>query len=200
MVDGTHEMVGLLPTGIGPDPAHGSLASLFYSVAVAEVDALRRTPLEAWKDHVRARQPAASAPVDQIYAWAQLLFAAHHDVVMPAWHDLGIVLLGDAAHATSPQLGQGCTLALGDAASLARALAESDDLPSALARYSRDRRNVLWFYQRASRWLTPLFQSDDSLPGTLRDATFPVFSRLPFFERRMIETMAGLSTGWLSAS
>lgn len=83
---------------------------------------------------------------------------------------------------------------------LARALAESDDLPSALARSSRDRRNVLWFYRRASRWITPPFESDDSLPGTLRDATFPVFSRLPFFERRMIETMAGLSTGLLSAS
>ena len=76
-------------------------------------------------------------------------------------------------------------------------VAESEGLPA--ARYSRDRRDVLAFYQRASRWLSALFQRDDSFLGTLRDATFPAVSRLPFFERRMIETMAGLSTRLLSA-
>lgn len=199
VVDGTREMVGLLPTGLGPEPSRGPLASLFYSVALRDVAALRATPLAAWKAHVCQRLPAAARLVEQLVSWDQLLFAAYHDVVMPRWHDRGVVLLGDAAHATSPQLGQGCNLALGDAAALATALERASCLPTALASYSRERRAVLAFYQRASRWLTPLFHSDDSVLGALRDATFPIFSRLPFFERRMIETMAGLSTGWLSS-
>ena len=100
----------------------------------------------------------------------------------------------------SPQLGQGCNLALADAEALAEALAAHDRLDDALAAYSRARRGALAFYQQATRWLTPLFQSDDVALGPLRDLLFPVLSRAPILERRMLESMAGLSTGWLAAA
>jgi 2-polyprenyl-6-methoxyphenol hydroxylase-like FAD-dependent oxidoreductase len=199
-VDGTREMMGILPTGTGPErPARGALGSLFFSIAERDVAALKHCPLDAFKDHVRRRLPEAHRLVEQIQDFDQLLFSAYHDVVLPRWHDRGVVLLGDAAHATSPQLGQGCNLALGDASALATSIEEHARLPDALAAYTRTRRATLAFYQRASRWLTPLFQSDDVAFGPLRDWSFPIVSRMPFFERRMLETMAGLSTGWWSA-
>jgi 2-polyprenyl-6-methoxyphenol hydroxylase-like FAD-dependent oxidoreductase len=57
----------------------------------------------------------------------------------PTWHRRRVVLLGDAAHPTTPNLGQGACLALEDAVVLARAIARSDDWESALTHYHRAR-------------------------------------------------------------
>jgi 2-polyprenyl-6-methoxyphenol hydroxylase-like FAD-dependent oxidoreductase len=43
---------------------------------------------------------------------------------LPAWSKGGVVLLGDAAHATTPGIGQGAAQAIEDAVVLARSLAE----------------------------------------------------------------------------
>jgi 2-polyprenyl-6-methoxyphenol hydroxylase-like FAD-dependent oxidoreductase len=198
-VRGTREMVGLLPTGYGPS-GRRKLGSLFFSIAEREAETLRRGSLAAWKERALSRLPELGRLVAQIDSFDQLLFAAYHDVVLPRWHDRGVVLLGDAAHATSPQLGQGCNLALGDADALARALDAHERLPDALEAYSRGRRAALAFYQRASRWLTPLFQSDDDGFAPLRDLAFPILSRVPYFERQMLSVMAGVATGFLSAN
>ena len=56
------------------------------------------------------------------------------------WSDGRIVLVGDAAHATTPGVGQGAAQAIEDAVVLADRLAGSDDLSSALAQYEAIRR------------------------------------------------------------
>ena len=64
-----------------------------------------------------------------------------HDVpAVRRWHDgQHVVLVGDAAHATSPAAGQGSSLALEDAVVLARCLRDLP-VPEALAAYERARR------------------------------------------------------------
>jgi len=53
---------------------------------------------------------------------------------------LGALLLGDAAHATSPQIGQGMNTALADAAALDRLLDEAkDDWSAVLPKFSQER-------------------------------------------------------------
>ena len=52
---------------------------------------------------------------------------------MHHWHGDRVAIFGDAAHALSPQLGQGVNLALMDAAVLAHSLATQPSLPAALA-------------------------------------------------------------------
>jgi 2-polyprenyl-6-methoxyphenol hydroxylase-like FAD-dependent oxidoreductase len=116
---------------------------------------------------------------------------------MPRWHGGRLVFLGDAAHATSPQLGQGCNLALCDAAALADALATFPAIEDALSAYTEARRAHLAFYQLATRALTPFFQSDAMVLGGLRDWLMPLATRLPFVRREMIRSMAGTKTGWL---
>ncbi|MEU1040742.1 FAD-dependent monooxygenase [Streptomyces sp. NPDC005551] len=67
------------------------------------------------------------------------------------WYRDNLVLLGDAAHTTHYSIGAGTTLALEDAMSLANALGARTDLPTALARYERERRSALLPVQSAAR-------------------------------------------------
>ncbi len=211
VVESTHRMLGLLPTGRGPrpevrgdgnaesarDPLH---VSLFWSVRRDRAEEIRGGDLGNWKDEARRLMPECEGVLAQINAPSDLLFAAYHDVQMPRWHTRDVVYIGDAAHAMSPQLGQGCNLALMDAMVLADVLGAHERVDEALAAYSRKRKSHLRFYQFATRWLTPFFQSDHRTLGFFRDAFMGIGSRIPFVRRQMIEAMCGIKRGFFSKS
>ncbi len=190
VVDGARKMMGLLPTGLGPR-GEQPIVSLFWSIRADRVEAWRAGGLDGWKAQVLAMAPAAAPVLAQIESPDQVVFAGYRDVRMRRWHASGAVVLGDAAHATSPQLGQGANLALWDALVLADTLAAG----GTLAAYSRARRAHLRYYQLAARWLTPLFQSDSRLSGWLRDRFLPLFNRIGPTRRMMTQTMAGIRRG-----
>ncbi|MFI8513307.1 FAD-dependent monooxygenase [Streptomyces sp. NPDC085460] len=80
----------------------------------------------------------------------------HHDVdelrtPLPAYAVGRIALLGDAAHAMTPHLGQGACQALEDAVALAAALAGEPTVESGLARYDAERRPRSQAVARAAR-------------------------------------------------
>jgi 2-polyprenyl-6-methoxyphenol hydroxylase-like FAD-dependent oxidoreductase len=78
---------------------------------------------------------------------------------LPTWVDGRVALLGDAAHATTPHLGQGACLALEDVVVVARTLSASPDPAEALRRYEEIRRPRVERIVRLSRrlgWLNHL--------------------------------------------
>ncbi|MFJ8585403.1 FAD-dependent monooxygenase [Streptomyces sp. NPDC093595] len=80
----------------------------------------------------------------------------HHDVgelrtPLPSFTAGRIALLGDAAHAMTPHLGQGACQALEDAVTLAAALAAESTVAAALARYDAERRPRSQAVARAAR-------------------------------------------------
>jgi 2-polyprenyl-6-methoxyphenol hydroxylase-like FAD-dependent oxidoreductase len=180
VVDGTRFLAGVLPTG----PAH---ASLFFSVRADQPRGCLARGLDAWRAELE-RHPAAAALAAQIDDPAQLQDARYLDVVMKRFHDRDVVYLGDAAHAMSPQLGQGANLALLDAAALADALRAGEGV----AGYTRRRRAHVRFYAFASRWMTPFFQSGRDRLALPRDALMGPAARVPWIGRQMVRTMAGL--------
>lgn len=199
VVRGTGSMLGLLPTGRGPDPDSPPQVSLFWSLRADRLPAFRSAPLRAWKDAVLRDEPRAAFVVEALHDPEQLLFASYRHVTMPRWHGDRIVLLGDAAHAMSPQLGQGCNLALVDAAVLADAIEQAPSVPAALDRYTRLRKAHLRYYQWATRALTPFFQSDLTWLSWLRDGLMPLATTIPWIRRQMCRSMAGHMTGVLRA-
>jgi 2-polyprenyl-6-methoxyphenol hydroxylase-like FAD-dependent oxidoreductase len=59
---------------------------------------------------------------------------------VPVWHRDRMIIIGDAAHATSPASGQGASMALEDAVTLAKCLRDLPDVPAAFAAYENLRR------------------------------------------------------------
>ncbi len=200
VVRGVRRMLGLLPTGVGPDEdgrrASTPEVSLFWSIRADQVEDWRRTGFDAWVEEVSRMAPDASFLLDQIRGEGDVLFSAYHDVVMSPWHTRGLVALGDAAHAMSPQLGQGANLALWDAMVLADSIsAERGDVVRALDRYSRSRADHLGYYQWVTRALTPFFQSDHEALGWLRDVFMPMMNKVALLRRAMVLGMCGTADG-----
>lgn len=181
-LEGTRHYLGVLPTGLRQ-------SSLFWS---ARTEDLRSG---AAARELRAEAARFLAPLlDRV---DELLPATYSDVVVNRPYrsnaSAGAVLLGDAAHAMSPQLGTGSSIALADAWTLAHHLG-SVDLPQALARYHRDRRAHWRWYQLWSRSMVLGFQSELDLLAPIRDRVAQPAARVPWVRRQMVTTLMGHRT------
>jgi 2-heptyl-3-hydroxy-4(1H)-quinolone synthase len=67
------------------------------------------------------------------------------------WGESHVVLLGDAAHAMTPNIGQGAGMAMEDAAALAEELARNERIEDALGNYARRRKPRVETVMRISR-------------------------------------------------
>jgi 2-polyprenyl-6-methoxyphenol hydroxylase-like FAD-dependent oxidoreductase len=190
------QMLGLMPTGCGHLDGGRPVLSLFWSLPATAVAAWREAGLDAWKRELLALAPIGPV-LEHIQSVEQLSFASYSDVRMKHWHQHRVVCIGDCAHATSPQLGQGANLALIDALVLSRCLGADDTVPAKLARYSTLRRAHLRYYQLSSRCLTPFFQSHSRLASGLRDLALGPLCRAPLLRGQMARTLSGTKTGFL---
>jgi len=200
VADGTQTLLGFLPCGLGPKRSgEVPLVSLFWSVPVSDLGR-HDFSLARWKQRVLELEPRAATLLDQIDHSEQLLPASYFDVSLPQFHAPRLVFIGDAAHATSPQLGQGTNLALEDARVLAACVSGCRDLQSGLARFSAARRDHVRYYQLASWGLTPFFQSHFSWLSPLRDTLLGPLCRFPPSRRLMLGTLSGAARGFLGQS
>ena len=190
------QMLGIMPTGLAPG-SDMPVVSIFWSLRADRYPAWQSAGLQAWKDEVLALNPGCAELLAQITSQDQLTWARYHDVVMPQFHTTDTVVIGDAAHATSPQLGQGTNLALLDAVALAGSMAQHDTVLEALKNYTRARRQHVHFYSQASRLLTPLFQSDLRMLPWLRDVFLAQSARWPVLSGVNLQTLVGVRKGWL---
>jgi 2-polyprenyl-6-methoxyphenol hydroxylase-like FAD-dependent oxidoreductase len=191
-VHGTTVMMGLLPIGQGQ-------MTVFWSLPVEALAPGKPIDLLAWRRAASALWPEAAALVDRATA-DNFARATYRHVALPRWNEGPVLFIGDAAHGTSPQLGQGANLGLLDAHALAQALAESSTPEAALALFARRRSSAVRFYRQASHLLTPFFQSRLAPLGLLRDTFMGWSCHMPGLRPLMGSTLAGTRRGWLSSS
>ena len=183
-------MLGVLPIGRQRELMPEQTA-FFWSLKTAEFGVWRQRGLAALKDQVLRHWPECSPVLEAIISPEQMILAAydHHTLALPYGDRL--VFIGDSAHSTSPQLGQGANMALLDVRALASSLQEKPDLRDALAAYARKRRLHVKLYQMLSRVFTPFYQSDSLLLPLARDHLVAGLSRLPPVQRMLAAIVSG---------
>src|SRR5690606_12687368 len=171
-------MIGVLPIG-SAEPGGKGQAAFFWSLKPDDADAVIAAGLEVWKEQVAGLWPETTPYLDQIGDFSQLTLAryGHHTLKVPAGRRLAVI--GDAAHSTSPQLGQGANMALLDAAALVSALDRAADLETALEAYARSRRLHVRVFQMLSAAFTPFYQSDSVMLPLLRDRLVATVAKVP---------------------
>lgn len=188
---GTRQLIGLLPLG-------GGRCSLFCALPREGKEALKNGGLAALKREIVELCPQAQALVDQIKSADDLATAKYQLVSLRKWSHGRLICIGDAAHATTPHLGQGVNQALLDALAVARELCTGEDLRVCLHRASEFRqRQVMWSWH-LSNMLGPVFQNEGWVVGLARDLVLPWMPKVPWLGKTMVGTMAGLRTGILS--
>lgn len=186
---GTGIMIGILPTGA---EAGLPTAALYWSVGNDRIDAWRDRSIDLWRGEVGRTWPEA-IPLVAHLRHDDFQHGTYRDVWTDPPHAGRVLVIGDAAHGTSPQLGQGVTQALRDSRALTIALSGAGSIEERLGMYWNSRRRATAYYRWASRLLTPAFQSAIPGIGLLRDLLAGPLNDL--FKRQALLSLAGMKTG-----
>ena len=185
---GTRITLGLMPTGTAQ-------ASIFWSLRTRDIERAVAAGPQAFIDLAAPVAGPTYAPLIEAVAGTGLLGARYRDVVVRRPVRQGAALIGDAAHAMSPQLGIGASMGLADAWTLAWALrAHPQDAGSALAEYVSQRTRHLRYYRWLSMLMTPVFQSGLTPLAPVRDLGLVGLSHNAFAQRQMVSTLMGVRT------
>lgn len=190
---GAHTMIGVMPIGRRKNDDR-ELAAFFWSMKIASHQSWLDAGLGHWKQTVRSIWPETDSILQQIDDPSQMTLAQYGHCTLARPFGTNIAFIGDAAHSTSPQLGQGANMALLDAWALASALGNAGDLQSQLREYAKSRWWHVRVFQLSSLAMTPFYQSDSRVLAGLRDLLFNPVSKLPVARR----IVAGLISGLLA--
>ena len=151
---------GLVPMGAGRT----------YAFAYV-IEQRFRDPLEGRLTRLRSRFATFGGRVQEYLASLerddQVICSAMEWMECEKWHLGRVVLVGDAAHASSPMMGQGGCMAMEDAYALAEELRASATVQNALASYvSRRKPRVEWVQHQSMT----LAESLTTGPSAVRDA------------------------------
>lgn len=149
-LDALHAYNG--PIGAGLVPISRELMYMFLTTPEPGNPRHPRAGLAAlMRERAAACAPAIRALAEGIVDDEAVVYRPLEWVLVDGpWHSGRVVLLGDAAHTTTPHLGQGAGLAIEDSLVLADELAKHDDIEAALVAYHARRFERCAWVVRAS--------------------------------------------------
>jgi 2-polyprenyl-6-methoxyphenol hydroxylase-like FAD-dependent oxidoreductase len=164
----------------GQAPLGGDLVYFWAAAHVgAAADAVSRRDLDAFGHEWLQVLPAAADLLERVPSFDDLLVNTVSRVDCRRWFSGRLVLLGDAAHAMPPNLGQGANSALVDGVILAEELVGTPSVKDALLRYDKRRRPVARRVQRTAEILQRLCGVERVTALRARDALLTGFARFP---------------------
>jgi 2-polyprenyl-6-methoxyphenol hydroxylase-like FAD-dependent oxidoreductase len=164
----------------GQAPLIGDLVYFWAAAHVAgAAEAVSRRDLGAFRQEWRGVLPAAADLLERVSSFDDLLVNTVRRVDCRRWFSGRLVLLGDAAHAMAPNLGQGANSALVDGVVLAEELASAPSVKDALVGYDKRRRPLARRVQRTAEILQRLCGIERVTARRARDALLAGFARFP---------------------
>ena len=143
-------------------------------------EALAAVSTEDWKRQLTAEFADDMPLIREIIAGSTGTIGAHvvHDIpTSPVWRDGPVILIGDAAHATSPSAGQGASMVCEDAVMLAKCLRDQPSREAAFAEYERQRRERVEKVVAYSRRLSNT-KTAGPIKRIWRDLTLPLIFKI----------------------
>jgi 2-polyprenyl-6-methoxyphenol hydroxylase-like FAD-dependent oxidoreductase len=135
-----------------------------------------------WKDELREKFKEWASPVPEVIEATEPEAILKHEIVdrrpVRRWGKGRVTLLGDAAHPTTPNLGQGACLAIEDALILAQCLTRKVEIETRLREYEARRFKRTAFITRESRRTGRIGQIENNLAVALRSISLKM---LPSF-------------------
>ncbi|MGA7811217.1 FAD-dependent oxidoreductase [Bradyrhizobium sp.] len=126
----------------GPEAADGAMCWSTQPARGIDAETFRAKDQATLKQHLRRFHAGWHDPIPQLIdATERIIVTATLDVAtLPTWSRGRTLLIGDAAHATSPHAGQGASIALEDAYRLVRALQNEPEISIAFQNFESERR------------------------------------------------------------
>jgi 2-polyprenyl-6-methoxyphenol hydroxylase-like FAD-dependent oxidoreductase len=171
----------------GHAPLGGDLVYFWAAAHVgAAAEAVSRRDLRAFCQVWRQVLPVAADRLESVSSFDDLLVNTVRRVDCWRWFSGRLVLLGDAAHAMPPNLGQGANSALVDGVVLAEELTRAPSVRDALAGYDKRRRPLTRRLQKTAEMLQRLCGIERVTTMRARDALLAGLSRFPRLSEKAI--------------
>jgi 2-polyprenyl-6-methoxyphenol hydroxylase-like FAD-dependent oxidoreductase len=124
--------------------------------------------------------------------WSRIRWVQFQTLKLRRWHAGRVAVLGDAAHAMPPNLGQGAGCAMMNALALAVALDETGDVPAALSAWEERERPLT---EHTQRW-SEIYGRLTTWPEQMRSLAFHALGRVKWLRRRYQRTANHVPTGY----
>lgn len=178
----------------GAFPLPGNRTYLFCSVPLGRWQDILQDQLANWVNSWDDFGEPVTTLIRSVQDWSSAVYDELSDLRVERWQRNGVFLLGDAAHAMTPNLGQGANSAMVDALVLVNLLTEAAANRAwreAGRRYEQLRRpfvtriqNAALFGGRMAAWRNPVAR-------VARDAFFLLSMRVPPIRRASLRLTSG---------
>ncbi|MFK7693021.1 FAD-dependent oxidoreductase [Paenibacillus sp. HJGM_3] len=139
---------------------------------------LQQIPQAEWRKTMQGLYASDIAPVPEIVRATEDeigVYPIYDMPPLPVWHVQSVVLVGDSVHATSPNAGQGASLALEDALVLAQCLRDVPDVSRAFSEFQRLRHDRVERIVKYSRMIGRRKHATNPVQVFFRDLMLPLF-------------------------
>jgi salicylate hydroxylase len=183
-------MIGVLPIGRMAENGQDQCA-FFWSLKADSHEQWKHRGLSAWKDEVLRHWPEVASVLDHIRSSDDLTLARYQHHTLSTPYGDRLISIGDSAHATSPQLGQGANMALLDVRALTESMLAQKYFTRVARDYAHRRGRHVKVYQALSSMFTPFYQSDSSVLAAVRDQLVAPLAALPPAQKLLARMVAG---------
>jgi 2-polyprenyl-6-methoxyphenol hydroxylase-like FAD-dependent oxidoreductase len=166
---------------------------IYIAMSCLDGDAAgKAAPLDvaAWKESFPGLHELIDR-IDRDADWPRVQWVRFTVIRLTSWSAGRVAVLGDAAHAMTPNLGQGALCAMMNALTLAVALDETRTVAEGLALWERRERPLTEHTQRMSS----VYGAVTAWPAPLRSAAFAVVSRIGWLNRLFTRAANHVPTG-----
>jgi len=179
--------------GIGPLTEN---KTYFYArVPLGEWEAIRGKRLEEWIESWRDFGADAIKILRGVRDWQKINYSELYEIHAKEWAKPPVFLVGDAAHAMTPNVGQGANSAMVDALVLLQMLKRAKENDGNLTKVGRDytnlRRPFVEKIQNTARQYGALAAKTSAAAHLARNLLFTVSRNLGFLRRRNLLISAG---------